>query len=101
MSRSLRDVSFASPLPLGDFNPLPPGGQIRVFCNADAAGDTVTIMIGGIRVAVLELGVEPAAGVGPLVPDHFVAEWKNNTAAPLDIQITTTGDNDDILMFLD
>lgn len=101
MSRSLRDVSFASPLNLGEFNPLPPGGKITVFCNADAAGDTVTIMIGGIRVAQLELGVEAAAGRGPLVPDDFVAEWRNNTASPLDIAITTTGDNDDILVFLD
>ena len=101
MSRSLRDTSFASPLPLGDFNPLPPGGEITVFCNADAAGDTVTIMVGGIRVAQLELGVESAAGVGPIVPDHLVAKWRNNTNAPLDIQITTTGDNDDILLFLD
>lgn len=101
MSRSLRDVSHASPLPLGEFNPLPPGGKIRVFWNADAAGDTGTIMIGGIRVAQIELGVEPAAGVGPLVPDHFVAEWQNNTSSPLDIAITTTGDNDDILVFLD
>jgi len=67
MSRSMRDVSFASPLPLGDFNPLPPGGKIRVFMNADAAGDTATIMIGGIRVAVLEPGVEAAAGVAGVV----------------------------------
>jgi len=101
MPRSIRDVSFASPLPLGDFNPLPPGGEITVFCNADAAGDTVTIMIGGIRVAVLELGVEAAAGRGPLVPDDLVAKWRNNMPAPLDIQITTTGDNDDILIFIE
>lgn len=101
MARSIRDVSIASPMPIGDFNPLPPGGQITVYCNADAAGDTLTIMAGGIRVCVAELGVEAAAGVGPLVPDHLIASWRNNGSGPLDVQITTTGDNDDVLLFLE
>ena len=101
MSRTIRDVSIASPMPMLDFNPLNPGSEFVVYANADAAGDTMTIMAGGIRVAVIELGVETAAGVGPIVPDHLVARWKNNTGAALDVVITTTGDNDDVLLFLD
>lgn len=101
MARSIRDVSIASPMPIGDFNPLPPGGRITCYANADAAGDTMTIMAGGVRVCVAELGVENAAGVGPKVPDDLIAQWQNNGTTPLDIQITTTGDNDDVLLFLE
>lgn len=101
MPRSIRDLDIATPMPLGDFNPLPPGGQITVYANASAVGQTLTIMAGGIRVANCELGVEPAAGVGPLVPDHLVASWRNNGSAPLDIDIRSSGATSDVLIFIE
>lgn len=84
---------------LAQINPIKPGEVLEVYANADAAGDSLTIFSGTKQVGAIDLGVETAAGIGPIVPDNLIGKWRQPTVqGQSDISIVLTGDNIDLLI---
>lgn len=85
---------------LSSLNPVGPGETVRVYANADAAGDSIVVAIGTKTFGTIDLGVEAVTGAGPIVPDNLVAAWTQPAAlGSADVNITLTGDNIDLLIF--
>lgn len=93
MARVRRNAAVASgAVNVDEFNPLKGGERLTVLATGSAAGQNLTVTVGGTQVCVADLGVETALGNGPVVPDNTIFEWTQPPqAGNQNIAITLTG----------
>ena len=93
MARVRRTAAAASGAVNVDvFNPLRPGEKLIVAATGSAAGQHIDIQVGGTLVCEADLGIETAAGNGPILPDNAILEWTQSAQlGGQNISIVLTG----------